>query len=71
MNPFLVRKSAGILSRFDSDPELADFLNNVDRYYTIKELRALLVARFGSERTPSKSAIHRYLQKITKQTGEL
>lgn len=71
MNPFLIRRSAGTLSRLETDPELAEFLNRVDRYYTIKELRELLVARFGSERVPSKSAIHRYLQKITNTTGEL
>jgi hypothetical protein len=70
MNPFLARRS-GTLSRFNTDPELVEFLNNVDRYYTVKELIAQLVARFGSERTPSKSAIYRYLQKITRQTGEL
>ncbi len=69
VNPFLIRRQPGGCSRFERDSELADFLNNVDRYYTIKELRALLIARFGSERTPSKSSLHRYLQKITSQAN--
>lgn len=67
VNPLLIRKPVGHKSRFTTDSELADFLNNIDRYYTTKQLRTLLVERFGSERVPSTSSIHRYLQKITKE----
>lgn len=69
MNPFLIRRPAGAASRFDADTELAEFLNSLDRYHTIEELRTLLIARFGRERTPSKSSIHRYLQKMTSQAN--
>lgn len=70
INPFLIRKPAGIKSRITTDSELVDFLNSIDRYYTIMQLRALLVERFGSKRAPSKSAIHRYLQKITMEAKQ-
>jgi hypothetical protein len=70
MNSFLVRKSAGSTSRIESDSELVVFLNSIDRYYTIKELRKQLVEKFGEDRTPSMSAIHRYLTKITKAAGQ-
>ena len=66
VNPFLIRKPQGAKSRFATDKELAGFLNGVDRYYTTKELRALLIKRFGEKRVPSLSALHRYLQKITR-----
>ena len=66
VNPFLIRKPAGTRSRFETDKELADYLKTIDRYYTTRELRKLLIDRFGAARVPSISSIHRYLQKITR-----
>lgn len=70
VNPLLIRRQPGERSRFELDPELVEFLNRVDRYYTIKQLRGLMLERFGSERTPSKSSLHRYLQKLNRQTQQ-
>lgn len=56
------------------DPELAAFIFNEFRRHTLGELTALCRAKFGSERAPSKSAIHRFLtrskpsKKAVKQT---
>ncbi len=69
MNPFLIRKQPGNISRFELDPELAEFLSRIDRYYSIKQLHNLMISRFGKDRTPSKSSLHRYLQKL-QQTNE-
>jgi hypothetical protein len=66
MNPFLARKAPGSKSRFAEDSELAAFLETVDRYYTTIQLRALMVDRFGADRVPSRSALHRYLKRITR-----
>jgi hypothetical protein len=65
LNPFLVRRRPGSFSPFDTDKELAEFINGVDQYYSIAKLRNLLIERFGADRAPSKSALHRYIQKIT------
>jgi hypothetical protein len=65
INPFLKRISKGCKSRFDTDTELAAVVNSVDRYYSLKELRRLLVEKFGAARVPSVSALHRYIQRIT------
>jgi hypothetical protein len=70
MNSHLIRKSAGNKSRFAIDCELRAFLDTVDRYYTTSQLRALMVEHFGADRVPSRSSIHRYLQKITRRTSQ-
>ena len=57
------------LSRIDQDVELRDFIHGLDRYVSLFELHSLLTERFGKERTPSKSSLHRYLQKL-QQTNE-
>ena len=49
----------------DRDPELAVFVT--ERLQTMRrldDLHAAAVARFGRERTPSRSAIHRYWQRL-------
>lgn len=54
--------------RIDEDLEVKDFLlarvQGLKEPTTIKALRLELVARFGEQRTPSKSALHRYLRKL-------
>jgi len=69
MNPLLIRKRPGNISRFELDSELVEFLDQIDSYYSIKQLHILVLNRFGKERTPSKSSLHRYLQKITSQNN--
>lgn len=57
------------LSRIEQDTELQGFIHGLDRYIGLWELHRLLTQRFGKERTPSKSSLHRYLQKITSQAN--
>lgn len=66
-NRYLIRRR-GHLSRLENDPELLEFLSNLDRYYTGPELMVMIEKRFGKGRTPSKSALNRYLHKVAKVT---
>jgi len=66
MNPFLRRKKR---SKIEADIEIVEFLSLIERYYTVKDLLKIMRKRFGSKRTPSKSALYRYIKKITTQTG--
>jgi hypothetical protein len=60
----LLIRRRGKLSRIDQNVELKDFIHGLDRYVSLFELHGLLIERFGKDRTPSKSSIHRYLQKL-------
>ncbi len=62
INPLLVRRH---ISWAEKCPEGVEFINNLDRYYTIDELRQLITERFGPEKTPSRSALGRFLRMIT------
>ena len=55
-----VRK--GRSRRVDLDGELRAFLDDALGRLTLDRLVAACVARFGKERAPSRSAIHRYSQ---------
>lgn len=52
INPLLKRRPRGSVSRIESDPAVLAFINGLDRYYSIKELRELIAERFGPKRTP-------------------
>ncbi|HEY3309873.1 MAG TPA: hypothetical protein VGJ93_15585 [Desulfuromonadaceae bacterium] len=65
-NSGLLRRRPGKISGIEKDPEIKAFIHNLDRYYTGPDLLALLKNRFGKERTPSKSSLDRYLQRIIK-----
>lgn len=67
VNPLLVRRHRGNLSRLEQDKELFDFINSLDRYYSLEAMRELIIKKFGKERAPSTSALHRYIQKITRE----
>lgn len=67
VNPLLVRRPAGGRSRLEQDKELFNFINSLDRYYSLEAMRELIIKKFGKERAPSTSALHRYIQKITKE----
>ncbi|MBI2354255.1 MAG: hypothetical protein HYV06_04350 [Deltaproteobacteria bacterium] len=65
-NSHLLRRRPGQISRIEKDPEIKAFIHSLDRYYPGPDLLALLEQRFGKKRTPSKSSLGRYLQKITR-----
>lgn len=46
--------------KFWGDPEVRDFLTGLHRRVGIAEALALCAGNFGSGRTPSRSALHRY-----------
>lgn len=56
-------RGQGRVSEIEKDPELEAFILEQRGYHTIEKLRALCVARFGEDRAPSKSGLHRYIQK--------
>jgi len=60
----LLRRRPGVISRVENDPEIKAFIHSLDRYYSSPDLLAMIEKRFGKERTPSKSGLGRYLQKI-------
>lgn len=64
-NPNLVRR--GPVSKIDADPELKEFIHSLPAYHGVEQIAAMCVERFGVDRAPSKSAVHRYLQKLSKR----
>lgn len=50
-------------SPIDRDQKVREFLFAKQGVSTIKELRLLAIKKFGIARTPSHSAIHRFLQR--------
>ncbi len=50
----------GRAARVDADEEVKEFLEDLFGRRTLDELVAACRARFGAERSPSRSAIHRY-----------
>lgn len=61
----LLRRRPGAISRIENDPEIKAFINNLDRYHSGPDLLCMIEKRFGKKRTPSKSSLGRYLQKIS------
>ena len=60
---FQLRKQGGV-SFVKLDPELEEYILSLEGYKTILEIRFDCIQKFGEKRTPSKSAIHRYIQKL-------
>ncbi len=54
---------AGRRSRMDRDAEVADWLRANAAGQTLDELHAASAERFGAARTPSRSALHRFLSR--------
>ena len=54
----------GVRSPIDLDIELAAFLAEALQRQIIRDVHAACLARFGPDRTPSKSAIHRFWQRF-------
>ncbi len=63
-NENLIRRRR--LSMVENAPDIQAFIHNLDRYYSGPEMLAVIEKHFGKERTPSKSSLHRYLQKISR-----
>lgn len=66
-NAHLLRRRVSGGCKISRCPEMQAYIDNLDHYSTLGQLRKELIARFGKEKAPSKSALHRYLQKILKQ----
>lgn len=49
------------------DPEVADFLYAEIGHMTLEQAREACAARFGANRTPSRSAINRYWQRVRRR----
>ena len=62
--PRRLLQNRGSISRVDKDPEMKSFIMGLTEPITIAALRSELIARFGEQRTPSKSALHRYVMKL-------
>ena len=62
------RHKTGPESKLSRFPEVRDYLNNLDRYLTLKELNSDLISRFGTAKTPSKSSLHRYIKSSFQST---
>ncbi len=62
-NPRLLRRRRA-LSKIERDPELEAFINNLPGGPSIEGIAALCRAKFGTDRSPSKSSVHRYITKL-------
>jgi hypothetical protein len=64
--PVAIRSPVGGVSKIESDPEILAFITGLTEYQSLKKIVDLCIRKFGLERSPSKSSVHRYLQKISK-----
>jgi len=60
----------GGISRIDRDQEIKDFLLSQDGPTTLEALLEKISDKFGPARTPSKSALHRWLQRAAGESAE-
>jgi len=63
-------RHAGRLCSVESDPELQRYIHSIHEMRAIKQITEMCRVKFGAKRTPSKSSIHRYIQKMTKQAQQ-
>lgn len=66
---FLPRHIGG-RSRIDSDSELKTYIHSIQERRTMKQIANMCQVKFGKKRAPSKSAVGRYIKKITEQLQE-
>ena len=65
-------RKAGRRHSIETDAELEAFILSLRGSRTIADIRTACVKKFGDKRAPSKSALHRYIQKLQyRQSGEL
>jgi hypothetical protein len=55
---------SGRTSKIDGDSELADFILRRFQTHKLADIAQLCLDKFGPERAPSKSAIHRYQSRL-------
>jgi len=69
----LLCRRGGALNRIEKDIEVQEFIHSLDSYYKDKDLLVMIEERFGKDRTPSKSGLDRYMQRVmrlyTQTTG--
>ena len=61
--------SNGRRPAFWGDIEVREHFTAFHRQMTIEQARAICASKFGLERTPSASAVHRYWQKLDQVRG--
>lgn len=67
INRRIIRGHTNGQSRLDYDTELREFVDDAIMHFTFAELAEECAKRFGKERAPSKSALHRYWHRKRKQ----
>ncbi|SMH32079.1 hypothetical protein [Azospirillum agricola] len=55
---------SGVRPRLDDDVELRRFVDDRLTRLTLDDVRAAAIAVFGVDRVPSRSALHRYWQRV-------
>lgn len=65
-NPNLTRRPRGGISKVERDPEIKAFIHSLPKYLSVIQIAEQCRVRFGKERAPGKSAVHRYLQGLPK-----
>lgn len=69
INPDLLRRPRGLQSKITNDHEIRDFIHGLRGYHTIDKIVGLCARKFGRKRAPSRSAVGRYLQRLSVQGG--
>ncbi|MEW7986508.1 MAG: hypothetical protein AB2777_22375 [Candidatus Thiodiazotropha endolucinida] len=59
------RASAGRVAKIEADPEIKAFIHQLRGYHSYPEIARLCAHKFGKKRAPSKSAVGRYIKKIS------
>lgn len=63
-HPMLLKRCKGNPSIIKSDKEIKAFIHNIKQPMTVVQIHEACVGRFGKDRAPSKSSVHRYLQSL-------
>ena len=69
----LIERHRGRQPMIENDPELRDFIHGLatlERKLTFKEIADECAIKFGPDRAPTKSAIHRYSQRLKKRISD-
>lgn len=62
-NLSLIRER-GMLSKIERDPEVRAYLHSLPCAYTIAQLADACKKKFGAERAPASTSVHRYIQRL-------
>jgi hypothetical protein len=64
--PSIADMAGGMAPKFFYDKELRKAIESIIWNYTLDESHQILLEKFGKERTPSRSALGRYQQRLRK-----